>query len=217
MANEEAVQAGNFLRDVLERYREWLKREAPNTARGLNKGLGASEIQRVVAGWDVPLPEDLFALFEIFNGQRGEKLALLPCPIAHTPGLRLARLEDMEAWNNAFGGEIYLFKNLGWYKSYQASPQIRSEFWLDGWLPFADVRMEREGLYLTLFIDLQPAPEGKVGQVVLNMRRVEDGRMHLERRVLAASLAEYFTDVIALMASGSVAIDSKYGIAWPAR
>jgi cell wall assembly regulator SMI1 len=210
------IADGDALDDVLAAYRERLVAMAPLLARLLRKGLKEAQIRAAIANWEkeeeceFPLPDSLLPLFKRFDGQRGTKAALLPPPSGTECGLALGALEFVDAWRSSSRGLIYLCRNLDWYKSAQIGAGVRRDVWNDQWLPFA--KGERDGIDIMLLVDLAPSDEGRMGQVVLDLTRADEGLVHLERRVVASSLVAYFTDVVELMADGRVMYDAKRGL-----
>jgi len=212
---------GETLDQILEQFQAWLKQNAPQTASQLRKGLKKEKISFALKKWEVdqewafPFPDALYPLFEHFDGQRSTRTSLLPSPIGTPSGMTLGSLEFVNAWRNGESGLVYLYKGLEFFASLQIDAEIRRDFWNDHWFPFATGQhiTDDENLSCLLFIDMDPAAGGKTGQIVLQLKEAEDfSTMHLQRRVIAPSLAAYFKGLVENMRIGKIINDPKIGL-----
>lgn len=208
------------LLEVLRQYRSWLVEHAPSAAKQMKKGLESKAIRAQLEEWAIrqeepfPFPESFYPLFEIFNGQKGYRLCLLPGVSDTDLGTALGDLSDMNAWRNSSSGSMLLLGGLRGYKSYSTDIEIKKNYWNPLWFPFSrgEQDLNKETICRMLYIDMDPAEEGEVGQIVLDIQRTDNFQIHLERRVVAPSLVEYFSSMVSDMHSGRIVFDAKMGL-----
>ena len=208
------------LTHALVAYRSALKQHAPQLAAQLRKGLKPEDIEAALREWErtqewsFPLPSEVFVLFAVFNGQKSLKAALLPNAGPDLPGLALGSIDLMNQWRNNAAGMIHLAKGLEWYRSLTLDDTMRREFWNDHWFPFAmgEIVTAQESVQVTALLDFAPSASGRAGQVALHIERTEQFRVHLERRVIAPSLAAYLEGVVTDIDTGHTVPDALKGL-----
>ncbi len=207
------------LEQTLSAYKAWLKQNAPTLAAQLCKGLKVQQVRVALGEWErrqkwrFPLPSEVYPLFTVFNGG-SHKAALLPSADDGLPGLALGSLDYMNQWRNNSAGMIYLCKSLAWYRSLALDDAMRRDFWNDFWFPFAmgEIVTEQESVQVTALLDFAPSANGNAGQVALHIERTEQFRVHLERRVIATSLRDYFDTLLDDLEGGRVVFDQREGL-----
>ncbi|WP_313518876.1 SMI1/KNR4 family protein [Pseudomonas sp.] len=159
-----------------QRLDAWLARNDPARLADLNPPASADAIRELERTLGLTLPGAFVDCLNAHDGQRGQAGALFDgnqfLPIRHIAMSWSSWTELLE--DGDFDGRV-------------ARPDagIRDGWWQRGWVPFAS---NGGGDYLCL--DLTPAPQGRVGQVIEVLHDVP------QRVLVAPSFADWFGDFI---------------------
>jgi cell wall assembly regulator SMI1 len=179
--------------DEIEEYPPVLSRRNPGAAEDLIELLDDA-VREVLK---TELPRDLVALLRLHDGEveefddAGEILTTFPF------GLRLLSTDEIhEAWRRTVGGPrapeldevVEHDPRLRWSAS-PPSPHC---------IPFAG----SPGLGYNLFVDLNPGPEGAVGQVVYNATEID-------MECLAASIPEFLQRYATALERGEFEVEGE--------
>ena len=139
---------------------QWLQASRPDVFRTLNPGASATDIQRLEAARGFTLPEGVKAFWQRHDGATsGAGRDTFPGDDAFflETCFQLFSLAEIEQeWTSLINGAPSGSDVPDWVPS-----GVRKEWWANGWMPFA---YNGAGDYV--FIDLDPAPGGQVGQVL---------------------------------------------------
>lgn len=160
-----------------EDVENWLKTNRPDVFRTLNPGASLVDIERLEAARGYKLPEGVKAFWQRHDGatSRAGK-GTIPGDDAFLleTGFQLFSLAEIA---DKWASQIEIYSRLG---SEDDAPGwtpsgVRNEWWAKGWMPFA---YNGAGDYL--LVDLDPAPGGRVGQVLHFWHDLDD--MALQNR-----------------------------------
>ena len=150
----------------------------------LNKPATAAALSKAATKWGVTLPEEFVESYRLHNGQASEVEDLIPSPTGgeFDGTFQLLPLDEIDS-------EWAMWKELvdgGEFTGTTSDPDkgIRDDWWNAGWIPFA-----ANGAGDSICLDLNPAKEGRMGQVITMNHETS------ERRLLANSFAEWLADL----------------------
>lgn len=166
----------------------WLAANAPEYLEALQPPATGDQIRSVEAAIGARLPDSFVESVRVHDGQRGE-MGLVP------PWHLLPLAEVLQTWTMLKG-----FRDDGTFdpildRTVEPDPGVRQTWWDEGWLPFADDMAAN-----LLCLDLNPTPEGRVGQVITYFR--DDGH----RRVVAPDVGSWLERAARWMRDGKVAV-----------
>lgn len=176
------------------RIKAVLQEIAPELLKQLNPGISQKEIEILEAAIGTKLPEDMVAFYKVHNGQDRESAGL----INGEELLSLERVYD----------EWFVWKDLsdnGTFEedkvAFRSEPEngIKNDWWNPKWIP---VTYNGSGDHIC--IDLDPAAEGKKGQMI---RMWHDAR---ERSLESGSFKEWIENYVHLLESGQMVYDEDY-------
>jgi len=135
-----------------EELEQWLEANIPAVLADLNPPADPSAIHDLQRRVRLPLPDDFIRCLGIHDGQKGQAEPLFD-GAAFLPVRRI--LMSWSTWNELL--------EEGDFDGRAARPKgpVRPLWWSEGWIPFAT---NGGGDYLCL--DMDPAPQGTVGQVI---------------------------------------------------
>ena len=149
----------------------------------LNKPATAAALSKAATKWGVTLPEEFVESYRLHNGQASEVEDLIPSPTGgeFDGTFQLLPLDEIDS-------EWAMWKELvdgGEFTGTTSDPDkgIRDDWWNTGWIPFA-----ANGGGDSICLDLNPAKEGRMGQVITMNHETS------ERRLLANSFAEWLAE-----------------------
>lgn len=155
-----------------ERLETWLKVYDPDLLVDLNPPAREANIQDLEQVIGAKLPAGFVACLKVHDGQKGMASSLF------TVG-RYLSLEDIlsewAVWRALFDqGE---FDD----RFSEPDPEIKDGWWRLGWIPFVS-----NGFGDHLCLDLDPAPSGRIGQIIEVLHDFES------RRVVSSNFDEWF-------------------------
>ena len=159
----------------------WARQNLPGILVGLNEPAKPQAIAGLEAALGFPLPIDFRTSLGVHDGENGDGALL------DTPGQLLnvrAIEDDLELERRALRGYAELMAD-------RVSGPARRSLYAPRRVPIID--FNRDQIWL---LDLDPAPGGQVGQVL--MRDVEDGRLE----VVAPSFAHFLADYLQRLETG---------------
>lgn len=180
------------MQDTWERIEKWLKANAPDLFDSLLGGADEEEIGQTETFLGVALPDDVKASYRIHNGQP------LDGPWLMVWGQFLS-LEDMR-------GHWSLWKHFldkGSFDDSRSEPvgPAKANWWNPRWIP---ITYDQTGNHLCL--DLDPAPGGRVGQIITMWH--DDST----RGVLAESFSDWLTDFANALEAGQYSYTEDDGM-----
>ncbi|WP_425616481.1 SMI1/KNR4 family protein [Anatilimnocola sp. NA78] len=176
-----------------ERIERWLAINAPEAAASLLPGAVAEDIHRFERRMGVTLPTEVRESFQIHDGQQPYVMGVLA-------GQPLATLEQMEDTLTFNRDQVQEYEqsdaSCGFDAECTSFPAnaIRCEHWNGRWLAMGDWDGNCYG------IDLDPGPNGVVGQVI------NFGRNERAKYVLAFSWAHFLEDIADELEAGNLII-----------
>lgn len=192
----------------------WLGEHAPADTKALKKGLTPLLIRRQLNAEAAWMPEELIPLFTTFNGQGSQREALLPCPLRISTGLLLHSLQRcLDVHSNQLGLR-YLYQQMPGRRRYESDPRIKQGIWRKHWIPIASGWLDAQPHMGVMFVDLDPAPGGVHGQVVAEVVTMGAESEAGVRKVIAASVTEYFEALLADLGAGRCRYDRVVGMRW---
>jgi cell wall assembly regulator SMI1 len=173
-------------------FKEWLNTHYSEGLEDLNPPAADDEIASLEEAIGCQLPAEFIQFLKIHDGQSGDAGWLID-------GSELLSTErifsEWTVWNDLLkGGD---FDDA---KSEPNSDQMKSDWWNAKWVPFT-----YDGSGNHLCIDLDPAPGGKVGQIITMWH--DDP----ERDVIADSFQEWFADYVGAVLRGEYVYSDEYG------
>jgi cell wall assembly regulator SMI1 len=180
------------------RLEAWLKEKVPETAAALRPGCRGADLASFQEKFGLTLPNDVKESFRIHDGQTQWIAAGV---IAGQPLDSLDRVRSsLSVWRSSYSDEQEADSGLGDRATSFPPDAIRCDYATPNWVPMGDWDGNCYG------IDLNPGPNGILGQVI-NFGRNED-----DKYVLALSWAHFLEDVTdELEAGGIVAIPASEG------
>jgi cell wall assembly regulator SMI1 len=179
-----------------ERIEQWLAAKAPEVLDNLAGPASEQELAARERALGVALPDEFAESYRLHNGQRRD-----------VPGLTemgwLLPLKEAVAqrrvWKELLDG--------GHFVGVSSEPDVgvRDDWWSPKWIPFT-----HDGGGNHLCIDLDPAPGGSVGQVILMWH--DDPR----RELRAGSFGGWLSEFAARLERGELVYSEEYGGIVPA-
>jgi cell wall assembly regulator SMI1 len=189
-------EIGLKMQFLWERIEKWLQANAPEVALALQIRATEDQIQADETAMGVTLPEDIRASYRIHNGQRNDM------PGAEY-GFGILGAEDflslenmVEQWHTPT--ELLRegkFEGI----TVDSSEEVKPDWWNPKWVP---VTFSGGNNYC---IDLDPAPSGKVGQIIAVWFDAP------ERGVIADSFMEWLEDFADRLEAGEYVTSENYG------
>jgi cell wall assembly regulator SMI1 len=138
------------MKPLFDRLRVWLAQHAPAVLADLRPPATAKQIRAAEKAMGVILPDDVKAAYRIHDGQTRQDLF---------DGWPWLPLEDVvHLWGMMKAG----CAKDGPPAAVPEGAEVRTDYWHPAWIPLAwGGRGDR------LFLDLDPPPAGKVGQILL--------------------------------------------------
>jgi cell wall assembly regulator SMI1 len=167
---------------------------SPNLGGTLRNGLSRLDVQAVFGADDIQITDNISELFEEINGQVEDSLGVIPSPLAQEKSLLLIDAELSSSLVVNTVATAMLYRSSG-RRSFECDGRVADSFWREQWIPFAEVRDERNGRYQRLFADLGPTSAGTFGQIVHEIMVVGVCTEKVIRRVIAESLEQYFREL----------------------
>jgi cell wall assembly regulator SMI1 len=184
------------IHSLWKRIERWFEANVPNIALALQAGATDEQIGAAERAMGVTLPEDVRASYRIHNGQRNDVQGA-------EYGFGILEAEDflslenmVEQWRiptellreGKFDGIIV-----------DSSEEVKPEWWNSRWVP---ITFSGGNNYC---IDLDPAPGGKVGQIIDVWFDAP------ERGVIAGSFMEWLEDFADRLEAGEYVTSEDYG------
>jgi len=173
---------------------DWLAAKAPQLTKALNPGASQEALDKLEAMIGTKLPADFTAFYKVHNGQDRDQDWLLDGEEL----LSIERImEEWEVWNDL----LPTFKDDDG-KPYTSKPEagIKNDWFNPLWIP---VTYNGGGDHIC--IDLDPAPGGKVGQMIRLWH--DDADRHIE----AASFTEWISDFTTGLQKGEYVYSKDWG------
>jgi cell wall assembly regulator SMI1 len=159
--------------DSWKRYAKWLEKNAPSLVGRLSPGVNDAELAAFEKEVGAPLPATVRELWNVCGGQQGlNDPGVIGDFVLLSPKSALAEWRSWAELRRDTSEEN--MANLARYCTSQPAGAIQEGYSVAGWIPLWKERME--GNYVG--VDLEPGPNGVVGQVI-GFGRDED-----EKRVL---------------------------------
>jgi len=167
------------MRATWDRIERWLRTHAPQVHESLRPGATDEQLDEAERRLGIILPEPVRQSYRIHDGQESDGPALIDA----WEFLSLERIVDeWKVWKQLLdGGEFSRSRS-------QPDPGIRTDWWSPRWIP-----LTYSGSGDHHCLDLDPAPGGAVGQVLLMWHDMA------ERPLLAPSFEAWlgrFTDAL---------------------
>jgi cell wall assembly regulator SMI1 len=191
-----------------ERIEKWLKEHLPEILADLRPGLSEADLAKCEEALDQRLPDDVRESYRIHDGQEGDRIlkptpsgdGLVGCPgvIFGLPLLPLqASVDDWSFWAELADQEATSDADSGLSEGSSSFPlgAIRCQHANRGWIPLHASDGNCFG------IDVDPGPNGLVGQVI-NFGRDQENKF-----VLAVSWAHFLEDVADELEAGHFIIE----------
>jgi cell wall assembly regulator SMI1 len=181
----------------MEILRDWqrleacLKKHAPFLLDTLNGGAHPEQIAAAEKALSVSLPEEMRALYRLHDGQKSRDDSFLG-------GVTWLSLENIL-------GEWKIWKELLDSRTFEGTqsdpdPGIRNDWWHPAWIPFT-----YNGAGDHLCVDLAPAPQGRLGQIITMWH--DEGMRNIEAPSFGAWIRMYADG----MESGACVYSEDYG------
>jgi cell wall assembly regulator SMI1 len=175
---------------IWTRIESWLEANAPEVLKTLNPGASEEQIKAVEDTLLIQFPDDFKSSYRIHNGQSLDGGWL----IDGREFLSLERIqEEWLGWKMLLDGKEFE----GW-KSLP-EPGVRPDWWNALWIP---ITFDGAGNHHCL--DLDPAPGGKVGQIIYMWH--DD----LERGAIAASFQDWLEGYATALEAGQYVFSEEY-------
>jgi len=184
----------HYIAEAVADYCRTLREKRPEFGRLLRKGIAIQELRDLMDEDETELPSELIALLTFVNGQRLSKVGVLLVPQVPI-GLDFAEARCVLSWRGSKRGTRDYCPPVP--RSYAGSQGIKEGFWRDDWFPIGSETEPGEFEDMLIFVDLDPAPGGTKGQVVLERTIRTAGSEQITRTVLASSIAQFFRDLTA--------------------
>jgi cell wall assembly regulator SMI1 len=183
----------NRVNVVWKRIEQWLSQHTSDGSIPLPCGVSESEIKKVEAAIDAKLPPDVHRSYAVHDGSG---------KIGFAFGLLLSLAQLVNSWLGFQNS-----RRMGYYEGRRSKPTgpIKSDWYNPLWIP---IFTNEEGEFVLL--DLDPAPKGKVGQLV------EFSRGRGVTKVLAGSFREFLEGVGRDLEAGKYHFDKKRWLLTPA-
>lgn len=175
-----------------ESLEAWLRMHRPEALSQLNPGASDADIAALEAASGFAAPDDVKAFYRRHDG--AEVLGLID-------GFDLMSLDEIaEEWPGLV--KDYSSPDIvGGLEPPSWTPKgVKRAWWAEGWMPIA-----KNGGGDYFFIDLDPAPGGRVGQIVHFWHDVN------EMPLLGRSFAGWFERYVERIHAGEVVWDDEYG------
>ncbi len=139
------------MEEIWKRIEAWLRAHAPDYLADLQPGASDTAIARAEKSFGATLPDSVRASYRIHDGARGGMGPLIP------PWRLLSLDNSVKRWKQ-------LSQEHGSAQDDYTEPEagIQAGWWRKGWIPVAS---NSSGDFLC--VDLEPAPGGKRGQIIL--------------------------------------------------
>jgi cell wall assembly regulator SMI1 len=177
---------------VWERIEAWLAANAPAKAGGFNPPASPRELAKTERVLGVQFPEDVRRSYLRHNGQSTEVSSML----VEWEWYSLDRVRsDWKMWKGLLDGGVFAGS-----RSDTDGLRIRKgDWWNPAWVPLACFEGD------TLFLDLAPGPQGRVGQIIVMWQQCA------QRLWGAASFTDYLALIADEMEAGRVAVHKDLG------
>jgi len=165
---------------IFDRIHAWLKANAPEVLASLRPGATQEQIRAAERQMGVTLPDDVRAAYRIHDGQTGQDLfdGRMWLPLADVVSLWRRMKEGCD--------------EDGPPDAVPEGAEVRTDYWRPGWIHLA-----AGGRGDRLFVDLDPPPAGKVGQILLWWKDLDP-----PASVEMDSFADYLDDLASDLQSG---------------
>lgn len=140
------------IEEIWTRIDTWLAANAPEMLEALNPGASDNDIADTETFLGVTFPDDVRASYKIHDGQLPDQPGLLDA----REFLSLERIRDeWKVWKELLDG--------GDFDGINSEPHegIKNDWWNPAWIP-----LTYDGAGNHDCLDLDPAPGGKVGQII---------------------------------------------------
>lgn len=172
------------------RFERWLGKNAPHLLADLNAPVADSDIVRLETVTGTELPGDFRKFLKNHNGQKPGSEGLIDTEELLSAG-RI--LDEWKVWKELLDkGELK--------SSAESEAGVKPVWWSPKWIP---ITYDGNGNHYCL--DLDPAPDGKKGQVI---RMWHDSA---ERELVAPSFKEWFTAYVTGLEKGKYVYSKEWG------
>ncbi|PSL48892.1 cell wall assembly regulator SMI1 [Chitinophaga niastensis] len=178
------------------RWESWMKQHAPKLLNILNPGVTFEAIESLEKLTGAAMPVSFKAFYAIHNGQHRVKTGLVDAD-------QLLGVEDIitqwHHWKDLLDAGTFTYND----EPIMSAPDtgIKNDWWNPLWIPITS-----DGYGNHLCIDLDPAPEGRYGQIITLWH--DDGH----RQILANSFEEWLRNYIIALEKGEYVFVKKWGI-----
>lgn len=183
------------MEEVWQRIDLWLQANTPQIFETLQSGASDAGIAEFETILSIKLPEDVKASYRIHNGQFAYSLDEKGL-IEGREFLSLERIRDeWEVWKELLDSEQF--------EGCESEPDlgIRNDWWNDKWIP---ITYDGAGNHDCL--DLDPADDGTVGQIITMWHDSSD------REMVASSLRQWLQKYADGLESGQFVLQENYGL-----
>ncbi|HEY8958790.1 SMI1/KNR4 family protein [Chitinophaga sp.] len=178
------------------RWEEWMQRNAPRLLNILHPGVTFEAVESLEKLIGTAMPDSFKAFYAVHNGQQKARAGLVDAD-------QLLSVEDIitqwHHWKDLLDAGTFNYHD----EPILSTPDtgIKNDWWNPLWIPFTG-----DGFGNHLCIDLDPAPEGKHGQVITFWH--DDSH----RAVIAGSFEEWLQDYLNALEKGEYIFVKKWGI-----
>ncbi|HVI43467.1 MAG TPA: SMI1/KNR4 family protein [Chitinophaga sp.] len=184
------------MQDYWTRWENWMQHHAPPLLNILNPGVNTDTITSLERLTGTALPADFKNFYAIHNGQQRKRTGLIDAdqllPVEEI-------IEVWHRWQDLLDAGTFMHND----EPFASEPDtgIRNNWWNPKWIPITS-----DGFDNHLCIDMDPAPEGRTGQVIAFWH--DDGH----REVIAPSFRKWVDNYVSGLEKGEYVFIKKWGI-----
>ncbi len=174
-----------------QEFEEWLAVHWPEGLADLNQGATAEQLRALEVALGVSLPAPFVECLKIHNGQQGNAGGMFDnSEFLSTDAIA----EQWNVWRELLeSGE---FEGI----ASEAERGVRTDWWNRNWIPFT-----HNGGGDHYCLDLQPATDGALGQVITMWHDMG------ERRIVAVNFHAWLAEYVASVRAGNIEYSEDFG------